>query len=424
MTEIPGENMDRIIEDTRVIKPKHYKYIIGGVVFITIVLLLLFRNNTSTYRVEKDRITIEPVFKGSFQDYIRIIGIVEPISIVYLDAVEGGMVEEILIEEGTMVNKGDVILRLTNTNLNLSILDSEAQLAEKSNFLRETELNMQQQKLDLQRDLLRLDYDLMQKKRAYDRNKLLYAEELISREEYLLSEEDYKLTLKMRELTIERQRQDSIYRKNQIEKISQNLRNMQKNLELVYMRQENLNIKAPVSGQLGLLNADLGQSINVGQRIGQVNVLTSYKIKAQIDEHYIDRIRKGLTGFFDRQTDTFQLNLVKVYPEVREGRFDVDFLFVGSLPQNIRTGQSFHISLQLGETQEAIQVPRGGFFQSTGGQWIFVIADDENSAYRRSIRIGKQNPHYYEVLEGLQPGEKVITSGYDLFGDNERLIFK
>jgi HlyD family secretion protein len=416
--------MDRIIEDTRVIKPKHYKYIIGGVIFIGIVLLILFRSNTSTFRVEKDRLTIEPVFKGSFQDYIRIIGIVEPISTVYLDAVEGGMVEEILIEEGTMVNKGDVILRLSNTNLNLSILDSEAQLAEKANFLRETELNMQQQKLDLQRDLLKLDYDLMQKKRAYERNKLLFTDELISREEYLLSEEEYRMTLRMRELTIERQRQDSIYRKNQIEKISQNLRNMQKNLELVYMRQENLNIKAPISGQLGLLDAELGQSINMGQRIGQVNVLTSYKIKAQIDEHYIDRIRKDLTGFFERQTDTFQLRLSKVYPEVREGRFEVDFLFDGPLPQNIRTGQSYHISLQLGETQEAIQVPRGGFFQSTGGQWIFVVTDDEKSAYRRSIRIGKQNPHYYEVLEGLRPGEKVITSGYDLFGDNEKLIFK
>ena len=424
MTDIPGESMDRVIEDNRKIKPKHYKYIIGGVVLLFIILLLIFRDNTSTYRVEKDRLTIEPVFKGAFQDYIRIIGIVEPISIVYLDAVEGGMVEEILIEEGTMVNKGDVILRLSNTNLNLSILDSEAQLAEKANFLRETELNMQQQKLELQRNMLQLDYDLMQKKRAYERNVILYADELISREEYLLSEEDYNLTLRMRDLTLERQRQDSIYRKNQIEKISQNLKNMQKNLELVYMRQENLNIKAPVSGQLGLLDADLGQSINVGQRIGQVNVLTSYKIKAQIDEHYIDRIRKDLTGFFERQTDTFQLVLSKVYPEVRDGRFEVDFLFTGPQPQNIRTGQSYHISLQLGETQEAVQVPRGSFFQSTGGQWIFVVAEDGNSAYRRDIRIGKQNPQYYEVLEGLKPGEMVVTSGYDLFGDNERLVFK
>lgn len=424
MTEYQTENMDRVIEDTRRIKPKHYKYIIGGGFFIFLILLLLFRDNTSTYRVDQDKLTIEAVFSGSFQDYIRIIGIVEPISIIYLDAVEGGMVEEILIEEGTMVNKGDIILRLSNTNLSLSILGSEAQLAEKANFLRETQLNMQQQKLALQRDLLTFDYNLIQKKRVYERNKMLIKDELISREEYLLSEEDYNLTKQMRELTRERQRQDSVFRGNQVKKISQNLANMEKNLELIYKRQDNLNIKAPITGQLGFLDAELGQSINPGHRIGQVNVLTSYKIKAQIDEHYIDRVRKELTAFFDRQADTFQLQLSKVYPEVRDGRFEVDLIFTGKEPQRIRSGQSYHISLELGETQQAIQIPRGGFFQSTGGQWIFVVASDEKLAYRREIRIGKQNPQYYEVLEGLEPGEKVVTSGYDLFGDNERLVFK
>ncbi len=424
MSEYPTENMDRVIEDNRKIKPKHYKYIIAGTALIFLLIFLIFRDNTSTYRVDQERLTIESVFSGAFQDYIRIIGIVEPISIVYLDAVEGGMVEEILIEEGAMVNQGDVILRLSNTNLSLSILGSEAQLAEKANFLRETELNMQQQKLTLQRDLLTLDYNLLQKKRVYERNKLLIKDELISREEYLLSEEDYNLTKQMHELTRKRQRQDSVYRYNQVKKISQNLVSMQKNLALIYLRQENLNIKAPTTGQLGFLDAELGQSISPGHRIGQVNVLTSYKIKAQIDEHYIDRVRKELEGFFDRQTDTFHLQLSKVYPEVRDGRFEVDLLFHGKEPQNIRTGQSYHISLELGETQQAVQVPRGGFFQSTGGQWIFVLSADEKSAYRKQIRIGKQNPQYYEVIEGLEPGDKVVTSGYDLFGENERLVFK
>ena len=424
MTEFSVENMDRPIEDKRRIKPKHYKFIVGGIVIIVIILFFLFRKNTSTFRVDKDKVTIEEVFTGPFQDYIQIVGVVEPISTIYLDAIEGGMVEQILIEEGVMVKKGDVILRLTNTNLSLSILESEAQLAEKANFLRETEIAMQQQKLDLQRDLLKLDYDVIQKKRVYDRNKILIADQLISREEYALSEEDYNLTMKIRDLTIERQRQDSIYRKNQVEKISQNLASMQKNLELVYQRQDNLNIKAPVDGQLGLLDAKLGQSIAVGQRIGQINVLTSYKIKAQIDEHYIDRIRSGLTADFERQTDTFRLSLLKVYPEVRDGRFEVDLLLTGAVPENIRTGQSYQISLQLGETQQATQVARGGFFQSTGGQWIFVVDPDGNSASRRNIRIGKQNPHFYEVLEGLEAGEKVVTSGYDVYGNNERLVFK
>jgi HlyD family secretion protein len=199
---------------------------------------------------------------------------------------------------------------------------------------------------------------------------------------------------------------------------------MERNLSLIYERQEDLNIKAPVDGQLGSLNAELGQSISAGQRIGQVNVLTSYKIKAEIDEHYIDRIRRGLTASFERQEDTFHLELFKVYPEVRGGRFEVDLRFTGKLPENIRTGQSYHISLQLGETQQATLIARGGFFQSTGGQWVFVLGPDEQVAIKRNIRIGKYNPQYYEVIEGLDKGEKVVTSSYDMFGDNDKLVLR
>ncbi len=416
--------MDRIIVDKRWIKPKHYKYIVLVIFGLGIIFFLIFRDNTSTLRVEKEKLSILETFYGPFQDYIRVIGLVEPIYTVYLDAEEGGMVKEILIEEGSMVKKGDIILRLSNTNLNLSILNSEAQLAEKANFLRETRISMEQQKLNLQREILRLNHDLIQKKRAYGQNKDLYDNELISREEYLQSQEDYKLAERLRDISQKRHEQDSIFRQNQVKKISQNLENMQKNLELIYQRQENLNLRAPVDGQLGLLKAELGQSISQGQRVGQVNVLTSYKINAEIDEHYIDRVRRGLRAYFDRQTDTFHLELKKVYPEVREGRFEVDMEFTGGLPENIRTGQSYHISLQLGETEQALQVPRGGFFQSTGGQWIYVLSPDEQFALRRTIRVGKQNPRYYEVLEGLQQGERVITSSYEIFGDNEKLVFK
>src|SRR5690606_13285293 len=214
-------------------------------------------------------------------------------------------------------------------------------------------------------------------------------------------------------------RQDSVFRKNQIEKISLNLENMERNLELIYQRQGDLNIKAPVEGQLGYLDAELGQSIGAGERIGQVNVLTSYKIRAEIDEHYIDRIRRGLTATFDRQNEQYLLELFKVYPEVREGRFKVDLKFSGKQPENIRTGQSYHISLQLGETQEAILLARGGFFQSTGGQWVYVLSPDGQTAIKRSVKIGRQNPLYYEVIEGLEKGEKVVTSSYDVFGDND-----
>ncbi len=414
--------MDKVIVDKRWIKPKHWKYILMAGFLLIVVLVLAFRDNTSSYRVNQDKITIEQTVFGPFQDFIRIIGVVEPISIVYLDAVEGGIVEERLIEEGAMVKKGDVILRLSNTNLNLNILNSEAQLAEKANFLRETHINMEQQKLSLQRERLNLDFDLIQKKRAYEQKKSLFEEELISREEFIKSEEDYKLAVQLRNLTIERNIQDSIFRKNQIEKISLNLENMERNLELIYQRQEDLNVKAPVDGQLGLLMAELGQSISPGQRVGQVNVLTSYKIKAKIDEHYIDRVRNGLEANLERQNDQYQLMLTKVYPEVRDGRFEVDLIFRGNMPENIRTGQSYHLSLQLGETQNAMLIPRGGFFQSTGGQWIYVLKEGGQEAIKRSIRIGRQNPQYYEVLEGLEAGEKVVTSGYETFGENEKLI--
>lgn len=416
--------MDKKIEDKRWIKPRYWKYIIGGVFVLLVAAVLAFRDTSSTYRVDRDKVTIEEVKFGPFLDYIRIIGVVEPISVIYLDAIEGGIVAERLIEEGSMVSKNDVILRLTNTNLHLNILNSEAQLAEKANFLRETQINMEQQKLLLQRELISLEYDLIQKQRAFRQNEELMADELISREDYLRSKEDYEMAVRLKKLTVERNRQDSIFRKNQIEKISLNLDNMERNLALVYQRQEDLNIKSPVDGQLGYLDAELGQSIAAGQRIGQINVLTSYKIKAEIDEHYIDRIRRGLKGTFERQNEVFDLELFKVYPEVRQGKFQVDLKFTSKQPENIRAGQSYHISLQLGETQEATLIARGGFFQSTGGQWVYVLSPDGDFAIRRAIRIGRQNPQYYEVIEGLEQGEQVVTSSYDVFGDNERLVFR
>lgn len=416
--------MDKAIIDKRWIKPKHWKIIIPVVLVLSMILLIAFRDKASVLRVDREKLSIEETFYGPFQDYISVMGEVEPISMVYMDAIEGGMVEDILIEEGTMVHRGDIILRLSNNNLNLSILDSEAQLAEKSNFLRDTRINMEQQKLNTQRELLQLDYDLIQKKRKLDQNSVLYADELISKEDYMRAKEDYDLAVKLKSLTMERYRQDSIFRSNQIEKITLNLESMQRNLDLIYQRQENLNVKAPVDGQLGLLDAMLGQSINHGQRIGQINVLTSYRIKANIDQHYIDRVKQGLTASFERQNDTFHLKLVKIYPEVREEQFQTDLLFTGPLPQNIRAGQTYHLSLQLGETQEFVQISRGGFFQSTGGQWVYVLSPDQTMAYRKNIRLGRQNPRYYEVMEGLEPGEKVIISGYEMFGENDKLVFK
>ncbi|HNW72400.1 MAG TPA: efflux RND transporter periplasmic adaptor subunit [Bacteroidales bacterium] len=415
----PG--MDRVITEKRWIKKKYWKYIAGGVIILAVILFFIFRDWTSTVRVEKERITIATVLHGVFNDYITNDGTAAPISTVYLDAYEGGKVEEIILEEGSMLKKGDIIIKLSNNDLNLNILNSEAQLAEKSNFLREVRIRMEQEKHSLEREMLNAKFDLIAKKRTWEQNKELYKDELISHDEFIRSEEAYLLADKTLELVVLRQKQDNEFRNLQIEQITENLKNMQMNLALVKQQQEYLNVKSPVDGQLGSLMVEIGQSISRGFRIGQVNILTSYKIEADVDEHYIDRIRPGLTGYIERPNDTLQLEIKKVYPEVRNGRFKIDLVFTGKLPENIRIGQSYFIKLQLGQPTEAIQIPQGSFYQATGGQWIFVLDKSGRYATKRNIKIGRKNPQYYEVMDGLAPGEQVIVSDYAMFGDNDKV---
>ncbi len=416
--------MDRAIEQKKGLKKKHIGYIALGVFLIVIIYAAFFTDHTSTLRVYKDRLVIEEVKYGTFDDYTTINGQVEPIATVYMDVEEGGRVEERLIEEGSTVKKGDIIIRLSNPDLRMRILDSEAQLAEKSNFLRNTRVAMEQEKLQIKRQILTLTYEISRLKRDYERNKVLFDEELISEEVYLTSKENYEFSTKSYDLSLERQKSDSIFRNIQVQNMEDGLANMRRNLEMVRLRQENLNVKAPVDGQLGSLEAEIGQSIQRGQRIGQVNVLTSHRVTSRIDEHYIDRVKTGLLAHFERNGQEYELQVRRVYPQVRENRFEIDMIFTGDLPENIRTGQSYHIELQLGESQDATLIRKGGFFQTTGGQWIFVVDKSGEFAIRRDIRLGEQNPMYYEILEGLEEGENIIISNYDSFGKNEKLVFK
>ncbi len=422
--DTPIEQMDKPIPKKKGLQKKHIGYIAGAIVIIVLFYMAFFTDRASTYKVEKDKLIIETVIKDQFNDYITVPGTVEPISTIFLDAQEGGRVEDILIEEGSMVKKGDIILRLSNPDLYLNILDSEAQLAEKENFLRNTQVTMEQERISIKRELINLKYDIERKERIYQQNTTLIKDNLISREEFIRSKEDLDMALSARELFMERQKQDSIFRNVQVETIKGNLENMRKNLALVRQRVENLNVRATVDGQLGLLVPEIGQSISRGANMGQINVLTSYKVTAQIDEHYIDRVRIQLTATLDRQGNEFDLVVKRVYPEVRNGTFKIDMVFRDSMPDNIRTGQTYYTSLQLGQPKESVLVPIGGFFQETGGQWIFVLDPTESFATKRNISIGRKNPKYYEVLEGLEPGEKVIVSGYETFGKNEKLIFK
>ena len=401
---------------------KALPYWFGGFMAIFIIWLI-FRDDSSTLRVNADTLTISEVSAGEFNDYIRVSGQVHPMTTIQLSPRESGIVEEIVIEEGTQVKAGDVIIRLSNDDLDMEILNSEANLAEKENALRNTMIQMEQEKMQLSLNILELETEVKRKGRTLESQKRLFDDGLIGKEEYLRSEEDYVLFCKKLEVTLARAEQDSIYRTVQIQQMEESLKNMKLNMQRIRNRKENLAVKAPIDGELGLLEVVLGQSIGSGSKIGQINALDSYKIEALIDEHYIDRVSSGLTATFERQNETYDAVIRKVYPEVRSGKFQADFRFSGEQPANIRTGQTYYLNLQLGQPESAVLIPRGTFYQKTGGKWIYVVSPDGGKAVKREIRIGRQNPQYYEVLEGLEPGEKVITSGYDNFGDNEVLVF-
>jgi len=418
--------MDKIIEKKKgwrlAFTRKALPYWLGALLAVFIVYLIA-RPNNKTLRVDKDSLTVSSAVRGQFNDYIRISGRVQPMTTIQLSPQEGGIVERILIEEGSRVKAGDAILVLANDNLDLSILNSEAELAEKENILRNTQIQMEQQKLDVRQNVLEYSTQVERLRRAYEQQKALYEDKLIAREDFLKAEEDYNLARQKYELMAERSKQDSLYRSTQIDRMEESLDNMQLNMQMIRRRKSNLVVKAPIDGELGLLDVVLGQSIASGTKIGQINSVGTYKVEAQIDEHYIDRVVAGLEATFERQGETFSTSIRKVYPEVREGKFKADFKFDGEQPDNIRSGQTYYLNLQLGQPEEAVIIPRGTFYQKTGGKWIYVVNKDGNKAVKREIRIGRQNPQYYEVLEGLEPGEKVITSGYDTYGDSDVLVF-
>lgn len=415
--------MDRKIEQKKGLKRRHIPYIAGGLFIIAVGGWIVFGDHSSQLKVEAKTLSVETATKGLFNDYVRVSGAVLPITTVQLSPLEGGMVDEKVVEEGAKVKKGDVIVRLSNPQLNIAILESEASLAEKENFLRNTRVQMEQEKLNLRKERLQLDLDVTRKHRAYEQKQALYDEKLVAREEYIQAKEDYDIAVKQAILVLERQKQDSIFRLQQVENMELNLASMQRNMALVRQRVDNLSVRSPIDGELGMLDIVLGQSVASGQKMGQINDLTSYKIEAMIDEHYIDRVREGLDGTFERGGETFALRVAKVFPEVRSGQFRTWLYLVGAKPDNMRAGQTYYINLELGQPTESIIIARGAFYQTTGGAWIYVM-DGDNRAVRRQIKIGRQNPQFYEVIEGLKAGEKVIVSSYDTYGDNETLIIR
>lgn len=406
-----------------ILQKKNIPYAVAAI-FMILVVALLLRDNSSTLRVDANILTISPVEQTEFNDYVRLAGTVKPITTVQISPMESGLVERIVAEEGTMVRKGDVIVELSNNSLSMQILNSEADLAEKQNILRNTLISMEQNRLNLRQEQMQLDMEVERKRRAFTNNDVLYKKELLARETWLQSKEDYEYSVKRRSLIMERQKQDSLYRTNQVKQMESDLQSMARNMQLIRQRVDNLLVKAPIDGEVGALDVVLGRNVGSGSSIGQINDMSAFKVATLIDEHYIDRIVVGLPATIERQERKYDMVIRKVYPEVSGGQFRADFTFAGDIPENIRIGQTYHINLQLGEASEAVIIPRGAFYQTTGGSWIYVVDPSGEKAYRRDIRIGRQNPQHYEVLEGLEPGEKVITSTYENFGSHDVLILK
>ena len=414
--------MDRKIEKKKWSLKKIAIYSGSVIIILLIVYTFVFGDHSKKLNVEAERLTISTVKVEPFQEYIPVTGEVEPIETYFLDVAEGGRVVEKYVEEGDFLEVGDPIIRLENPSLALSIMYNEAQVFQTMNSLRGVRLSMEQNSLALKGNLLNLEYDIIKQKRIYQNNKKLFEKNLIAEIEFEESKDDYEYLLHLKELTLETNRKDSLFRMEQIKNLEINVARMQKQLEMTQAQMENLTVRAPIKGQLTALMAEIGQSISRGQNLGRIDNIENYKIRVQVDEHYLARVAKGQFGEFSFADEDYRLVIEKVYVQVNNGRFEVDMNFVDKVPEGIRRGQSVRIKLELGDLSEATTIARGGFFQTTGGQWIFVVNETGGYAEKRNISLGRKNTQVYEVLSGLEPGEKVITSSYDNYSDVEKLI--
>ncbi len=396
----------------------------GGLAFLSFILYsFLLADKRSKLNVDAEKITVSTVKQDVFQENIPETGIVMPSQTIYLDAVEGGVVDEIMLESGALVKKGDTIMTLTNSNLQLDVMNREAQLYEQLNILRTTRLQLDQNDLNQKAQLAEIDYQIQLLKPQYARFKELAAKQLISQRELEEVAEQYKYNQRRHELTYKAYLSDSLARSMQLQQISMSEERMNRSMDGVNHILDNLVITAPTEGLLTTSDWEPGQSITVGERLGQVALLDSYKVRVAIDELYLPRVDVGQQGTFTFAGNNYRLEIYKKYPTVSEGNFEVDMKFVGEVPSGIRRGQSLRIKMELSSPEEAVLLATGGFFRDTGGNWVFVMNNDGSKAYKREIKLGRKNTEYYEVVSGLEADERVITSSYENFGDNEVLVF-
>ena len=392
---------------------------------VTIILVLLLASVTlgrDRVRVARDRVGTGVVVQGQFREYIPVTGTVQPIRTVFLDAVQGGVVEEVFVEDGHAIQAGEPILRLANQQFQMDAINREAQLLDQQNNLRTTRLRMDQQTNTWKQQLLQLEYDLKQLERTFRLNEGLKERDLVAPQEYERSREEYELALERRDLLKANIRNDSLFRRSQEGQIDASLELIDDNLAFLRRSLENLTVRAPIDGQLSGLRAEIGQTIAQGIRIAQIDVLDAYKVRARIGEHYVARVGEGLSGTFSFAGGDHQLTVAKVYPEVSNGEFEADLYFTGDAPDGIRRGQSLQVRLQLSEDMQAVMVPRGAWFQDTGGSWVYVLKD--GVAVKRDVELGRQNPDHYEVRSGLQPGDTILTSRYEAFNNAGEVLLE
>lgn len=416
--------MDRVIEKKRVTPKKIILVAAGALGLVLLLYNLLFAEHNAKLNVQAERISLGTVEQGTFQEFIAVDGSVDPLKSFYLDITEGGRVEKIYTDDGRTVEKGDTILKLSNTTLQIDFMTRESQLYDLMNERQNSEITMKQDLIRKQNELAEIEYNLALAKRKYERNKMLISEKVIPQEEYEASKDEYTYLSKRKALAERAVKQDAQLMDDRLKQLDESIRRMEKNIGMARNTLSNLYVVAPFTGQLSTLKAEVGESKAPGENIGQIDDLNGYKVKANIDEHYIARVYPGLTGSFEVNGKPYEVKVTKVFPEVQNNTFQVDMEFAGGAPEGIRRGQTLQVQLFLGDGKQATLLPVGGFYQSTGGNWVFVVSQDGTYAEKRSIKLGRKNANHYEVLDGLQPGEKVVTSSYSSYGDIDRLVLK
>lgn len=416
--------MDKVIKKKKWTTKKILNISAIAIFVLFILYLLFFRDKRSKLYVDKSQITITSVLADKFQEFIPVDGVVFPRNTIYIDAVQGGFVEKVYVEDGAILNSGDTIMKLSNANMELSLMEQETRIFEAVNNLQNTKIGLEQNKFYRQQEIVQFEYQIDQARIDFERKKKLYDEEVISTKEFEDAKRENDYTIKQLKISIELQKLDSLSAVTRSKQIDRTMQRMQDNLDMLRANLENLYIKSPTDGQLSSFSVEIGETKSAGEHLGQIDMKDGYKLRANIDERYISRVFIGQEAEFDFAGQSYNLSIRKIYTDVTNGSFQVDLFFDGPEPEQIKRGQTLQLRLSFSSPTDAIIVKRGGFFQETGGNWIYFVDPSGDFAIKRKIRIGRQNTNYYEVMEGLEPGEEVIISSYDSFGSKEKLVFK